>query len=121
MKGGGKIYPNKGVKIDPRAITSANMPESLKVYSGYLDRGYKYLLRKGIMTWKDIERENQRIKALLPLSENNNKLEASLLVFHDNHLIEFLRTSNYNYKIYVLRLMFSEVTHSFFRDRENHK
>jgi len=36
MKGGCKNYPNEGVKIDPRAITSAMMPESLKVYCGYL-------------------------------------------------------------------------------------
>jgi hypothetical protein len=29
MKGGCKQYPNIGVKIDPRAITSGRMPESL--------------------------------------------------------------------------------------------
>jgi hypothetical protein len=31
MKGGGNIYPNQGVKTAPRSITSARMPESLKV------------------------------------------------------------------------------------------
>lgn len=106
MKGGNKVYPNKGVKIDPRAITSANMPESLKVHSGYLDRGYKYLVRKGIMTWQDIEREKQKITALSPLSENNNKSKASLWLCYDNHVIEFFRTSNYNFKIYILKIAF---------------
>ena len=108
MKGGGKIYPNKGVKIDPRTITSGKMPESLKVYSGYLNRGYKYIVREGIMTWKDIERDNQRIQALLPLSVNMNMSEASLWVFNDLHLIEFFLTSEFNYKIYVLKIALPE-------------
>lgn len=108
MKGGGKIYPNEGVKIDPRAITSAKMPESLKVYCGYLNQGYRCLVRKGIMTWKDIEINNQKILELLPLSENNNKFEASLLVFQDYHLVEFFRTNDYTYKIYVLRIALFE-------------
>jgi len=104
MKGGCKNYPNEGVKIDPRAITSAMMPESLKVYCGYLNQGYRYLVRKGIMTWEDIEINNQKILDLLPLSENYNKSEASLMVFQDNYVIEFFRTTKYNFKIYVLRL-----------------
>ena len=115
MKGGGKKYPNKGVKIDPRAITSARMPESLKVYSGYLYQGYRYLVRKKIMIWPEIEMEDQKIKALVPLSANNNKFEASLWVFYDNHVIEFFRTSEYNYKIYAFRIVFDEECHSLFR------
>ena len=91
------------------------MPESLKVYTGYLNRGYKCLVREGIMTWKDIERDNQRIQALLPLSVNMNKSEASLWVSNDHHLIEFFRTSAFNYKVYALRIAFPEEANSLFR------
>jgi len=71
MKGGGKIYPNIGVKIDPRAITSAKLPESLKVYCGYLIPGYTYLMGEGVMTRSYIEREDQKINALLPFCQTS--------------------------------------------------
>jgi len=115
MKGGGEIYPNKGVKIDPRAITSARMPESLKVYSGYLFQGYNYLKDEGILTRSDIERESQKIDSLLPLYNTKDKFLSSYW-FHSNiYLIEFLRTSSYNYKIYALRILFIEESYSLFR------
>ena len=104
MKGGCKIYPNLGVKIDPRAITSAKMPESLKVYSGYLKRGYFCLTGKGIITMPYIAREDQEINALLPLSETRNKFKSSHCFFTETHYVEFFRTSSYTFKIYALRI-----------------
>jgi CTP:phosphocholine cytidylyltransferase-like protein len=115
MKGGDKIYPNEGVKIDPRAITSLKMPESLKVYSGYLNDGYDYLKGEGILTRKDVEREDQKIKNLSPLCQSENKFASSYWFHSDTHLIEFLHTSVYNYKVYALRIVFKEETNSFFR------
>ncbi len=115
MKGGGTIYPNKGVKIDPRALTSVRMPESLKVYSGYLLQGYNYLMREGILTGLDIEREEDNILDLLPLCKTGNKLKSSLWFRSDTHLVEFLRTSNYNYKVYALKILFFEEAPSLFR------
>jgi hypothetical protein len=115
MKGGGEIYPNKGVKIDPRAITSAKMPESLKVYSGYLNDGYDYLKGEGILTRKVIEKVDQNIKDLQPLCQSENKIASSYWFTSDTHLIEFLHTSLYNFKIYTLRIIFLEETDSLFR------
>jgi len=75
MKGGGAIYPNKGVKIDPRALTSIRMPESLKVYCGYLNQGFSYLLGEGILTSSDLEREYYKIYALrIAFPEEANSL-----------------------------------------------
>jgi hypothetical protein len=108
MKGGGEIYPNKGVKIDPRAITSARMPESLKVYSGYLFQGYIYLKDEGILTRSDIEKESDKIECLPPLCKTKSKLLSSHWFRSDTYLIEFLRTTAYNYKIYALRILFIE-------------
>lgn len=115
MKGGGAIYPNKGVKIDPRALTSIRMPESLKVYSGYLDQGIKYLLREGILTWSEIERESDYIQGLIPLQKTKNKLHSSHWFRSETYIIEFFRTSSYNYKIYALRISFPEEAESLFR------
>jgi len=47
MKRGCKEYPNTGVKIDPRSITSARTPESLKVYNGFLNRASYFLMVNG--------------------------------------------------------------------------
>lgn len=115
MKGGGTIYPNKGVKIDPRAIRSARMPESLKVYSGYLDKGNKCLLREGILTRYDIEREYAKIQGLLPFPETKNKLHSSHWFRTETYRIEFFRTSSYNYKVYALRMFFYEEAKALFR------
>lgn len=115
MKGGSKVYPNLGVKIDPRAITSAKMPESLKVFSGYLNDGYYYLKGEGILTRKDVEREDQKIKNLSPLCQSVNKLIFSHWFHSNTHLIEFLHTSLFNYKVYALRIVFREETNSLFR------
>lgn len=114
MKGGGAIYPNKGVKIDPRALTSIRMPESLKVYSGYLRQGFTYLLGEGILTWSDIEREYYKIQGLLPLQKTKNKLHSSHWFHSGTYLIEFFRTSSFNFKIYALRIAFPEETNSLF-------
>jgi hypothetical protein len=115
MKGGGKFYPNKGVKIDPRTITSAKMPESLKVYSGFLKDGYDYLKGEGILTRKDIEKEGQKIKDLPLLCQSENKYTSSYWFNSDTHLIEFLHASLYNFKVYALRIVFLEETNSLFR------
>lgn len=115
MKGGNEIYPNKGVKIDPRAITSAKMPESLKVYSGYLKEGYDYLKGEGILTQTDIQKEDQKIKDLSPLFQSGNKLISSHWFHSNTHLVEFFRTSTYNYKVYALRIVFLEESDSLFR------
>jgi hypothetical protein len=103
MKGGGKIYPNEKVKIDRRAITSAKMPESINVYCGYLERGFFFIMGKGIITRPFIERENQRIRDLLPFSETKNKLKSSHWFFTGTHMVEFFRTSSYTYKIYAIK------------------
>jgi hypothetical protein len=108
MKGGGKIYPNEKVKIDPRAITSAKMPESINVYSGYLKRGYFCLTGKGIITMSYIESEDQKINDLKPFSETRNKFKSSYWFYTDTHLVEFFRTSPYGFKIYALRYSFPE-------------
>jgi hypothetical protein len=115
MKGGGVIYPNKGVKIDPRAITSAKMPESLKVYSGYLKEGYDYLNGEGILTRTDIQKEDQKIRDLPSFFQSENKLISSHWFRSNTHLVEFLRTSTYNYKVYALRIIFFEEADSLFR------
>jgi hypothetical protein len=114
MKGGGSIYPNKGVKIDPRAITSERMPESIKVFTGYLDSGYTYLQSEGIVTRSYIEKENRMIKALMPFCQTQNKLRSSHRFHSDTHLIEFFRTSGYNYKIYAMRIVFFEESQNLF-------
>jgi hypothetical protein len=108
MKGGGKNYPNKGVKIDPRAITSAKMPECLKVHSGYLKTGYDFLMVEGIITKSFVEREDPKISALRPFCQTKNKLRSSHWFHSDTHLLEFFRTSEFNYKIYALRQLFIE-------------
>ena len=115
MKGGGAIYPNKGVKIDPRALTSMRMPESLKVYSGYLDKGIKHLLREGILVWSDFEKEYDKIKGLRPLQQTKNKFHSSHWFRSETYIIEFFRTSSYNYKVYALRIAFPEEANSLFR------
>jgi hypothetical protein len=105
MKGGGNIYPNQGVKTAPRSITSARMPESLKVFTGYLDNGYTYLKGEGIVTRSYIEKEDQKIKSLLPVCKTNNKLLSSHWFQSDTRLIEFFRTRIYNFKVYALRIV----------------
>ena len=114
MKGGGNIYPNIGVKIDPRAITSARMPECLKVHCGYLKSGYMFLMGEGIITRSYVEIEDPQISALLPFCQTKNKLKSSHLFHSDTHLIEFFRTTAFNYKIYALREVFFEESESLF-------
>jgi hypothetical protein len=115
MKAGGTIYPNEKVKIDPRAITSAKMPESLNVYCGYLKRGYTCLMGKGIITMTFIESEDQKIIALLPFSQTRDKLKSSHWFLTETHFVEFLRTSSYTFKIYALKIFFIEESQTLFR------
>jgi hypothetical protein len=115
MKGGNEIYPNKGVKIDPRALTSARMPESLKVYSGYLIESYRCLMGEGILKQSDINKEDKKIRGLLPFYQTGDKLKSSYWFRTDYHLVEFLRTSNYNYKVYALKIFFLEEVTSLFQ------
>ncbi len=114
MKGGCTEYPNKGVKIDPRAITSARMPESLRVYSGFLNHEYFFLMTNGFLQKKDIKREKEKIEKLLPYKYTLDKLKSSHWFYSDTHLVEFFRTSRHNFKIYVLRTVFFEEYHSLF-------
>jgi hypothetical protein len=100
MKGGGKDYPNRGVKIDPRAITSAKMPESLKVYSGYLKQGYQALMGEAMIKQSLIEKIDKKIQSLIPYEITRDKFKSSFHIMTDTHIIEFLRASQYNYKIY---------------------
>jgi hypothetical protein len=118
MKGGCKTYPNKGVKIDPRAITSAKMPECLKVHCGYLKSGYMFLMWEGIITRSYVESENPQISALLPFCQTKNKLKSSHLFRSDTHLIEFFRTTSFNYKIYALREVFFKSQNHYFQNNE---
>ncbi len=114
MKGGCKQYPNIGVKIDPRAITSARMPESLKVYTGYLHPALYYLMSNGYLQKKDIDREGDKIKELSPYNVTKSKLQSSYWFLSDTYLLEFFRTSSYNYKIYALKIVFFEEYHHLF-------
>ena len=47
-------YPNKGVWLDPRSITSARMPESLCMVKGQSRHIFKCCLREGYCTPFDI-------------------------------------------------------------------
>ncbi len=114
MKGGCKQYPNIGVKIDPRAITSARMPESLKVYTGYLHPALYYLMSNGYLQKKDINREGDKIKELPQYNVTKRKLQSSHWIRSETYLLEFFRTSSYNYKIYALRIEFFEEYHHLF-------
>jgi len=106
MKGGCVSYPNKGVKIDPRAITSAKMPESLKVYSGFLNRAFLYLKGEGILKRADIDKVYHVISNLPPVNRSNDKMESSYWFYSDTCLVEFLRTSINNFKVYALKVKF---------------
>ena len=108
MKGGCKYYPNTGVKIDPRSISSDRLPESLKVFSGFLFKGYRFLKRRGYLTIEDIERTKVIIEYLEPLSETQDKIKSSHWIRSEKYLIEFFRTTKTNYKIYALRIVFEE-------------
>jgi CTP:phosphocholine cytidylyltransferase-like protein len=108
MKGGCTEYPNKGVKIDPRSITSVRMPESLKVYSGFLNHAFYFLKENGYMCKKIIERETETIESLLPYSKTKNKLRSSHWFNSDMYRIEFFRTSTKNFKVYAFKLFFIE-------------
>ena len=114
MKGGCKYYPNTGVKIDPRSITSERMPESLKVFSGFLFKGYSFLKRRGYLTFEDIERTKVIIESLEPLSETHNKIKSSHWIRSEKYIIEFFRTAKTNYKIYALQIFFEEDSHDVF-------
>lgn len=108
MKGGCKKYPNTGVRIDPRSITSARMPESLKIYSGFLNRALYFLKENGYMSKKVIERETETIKRLLPYNETTNKIKSSHWCNSGMYRIEFFRTSPKNFKVYAFKLFFIE-------------
>ena len=84
------------------------MPESLKVFSGFLYSGYKYLKRRGYLSFKDIERTKSIIEYLEPLSETQNKFKSSHWIRSADYIIEFFRTTKTNYKIYAFRIFFEE-------------
>ena len=108
MKGGCKEYPNTGVRFDPRSITSARMPESLKVYSGFLNRAFYFLNVNGHISKKIIDRETDTIEKLLPYNETNDKFKSSYWFNSDMYRIEFFRTSPNNFKVYAFKLFFIE-------------
>lgn len=108
MKGGCKVYPNIGVKLDPRAITSPRMPESLKIYSGFLNYGYNYLMINGYCTKPDVDKINVRIDRLSSFENTRDKLKSSYWFRNDFYIIEFFKTNKTNFKIYALKIFFIE-------------
>ncbi len=87
MKGSCTEYPNKGEKIDPRAITSARMPKSLRVHSDFLNHGYFYLMTNEFLQKKDKKREKGKIERLLPFKYTLDKLKSSHWFCSDTHLV----------------------------------
>jgi len=106
MKGGCKVYPNQGVKIDPRTIASGRMPESLKVFSGQLNYGYNYLVKNGYCIQADIDKIIGKPETLEAYNQSRHKFKSSYWCMTDFYIIEFFRTSMTNYKIYALRILF---------------
>ena len=96
-------YPNKGVWLDPRIITSARMPESLCITRGEIRYIFKDLFRKGYCTRMEISYNKEQIYNLEPYNRTGNKLESSVTFETKNYLFEFFRTSEYNYKVYALK------------------
>lgn len=101
-----KKYPNKGIWLDPRAITSAKMPESLCIYKGNLFYAFKYLLKKGYIDYFDIDGHKELITKLVPFKISHNKYLSSLTFQSDKYFIEFFRTSDYNFKVYTLKIAY---------------
>lgn len=106
MKGLCKEYPNKGVRLDPRTITSVRIPESLRVYRGFLSSVLSHLVRKKYCTYYEIENKIDQIYDLEPFNVTNNKYKSSLFIYGEYYLIEIFRTSDTNYKAYALKIKF---------------
>jgi len=89
-------YPNYGVAIDPRTITSARMPESLCVYKGKIEYVFRFLYRHNYCEYNDIYVQKESIYQLAPLNITNKKIASSHLFWTEKYLIEFLKTSEHN-------------------------
>ena len=102
-------YPNAGVFLDPRTITSAKMPESILIYRGDIKNAFSNLIRKGYCIPYDISRQKEFIYNLIPYNLTQDKIASSHLFFSDDYLIEFFRTSRSNYKVYAMRLSLKDL------------
>ena len=96
-------YPNKGVWLDPRIITSIIMPESLCILKGEIKYIFKDLLSEGYCTPNEISYNKENIYNLEPFNVTDNKMDSSFTFETTNYLFEFFRTSKYNYKVYALK------------------
>ena len=96
-------YPNKGVWLDPRAITSARMPESLCILKGEIKYIFKDLVKDGYCSPMEIYYQKDDIYNLIPFNVTGNKLESSIAVETKNYFFEFFRTSKFNFKVYALK------------------
>ena len=97
--------PNKGIWLDPRVITSAIMSEGLCVYKGMLKHAFKYILRNEYCASDEITDYKEIIYELEPYNLSGDKLKSSYVFWSVNEcLIEFFRTSKFNFKVYVLTL-----------------
>ena len=95
-------YPNRGVRLDPRVITSARMPESLCILKGEIKYIFKDLVKDEYCSTIEIFHNKENIYLLEPFNVTGNKLESSFRFETNNYLFEFFRTSRYNYKVYAL-------------------
>ena len=96
-------YPNKGVWLDPRSITSARMPESLCILKGEIKYIFKDLVKDGYCSPIEIFYKKENIYNLKPFNVTGNKQESSFTFETNNYLFEFFRTSKFNYKVYALK------------------
>ena len=95
-------YPNKGVWLDPRSITSAKMPESSCMVKGQIKHIFKYCVKEGYCTPLDISARKELICDLKLYNQTGRKMESSIGYETETHVVEFFRTSKFNYKVYAL-------------------
>ena len=63
-------YPNKGVWLDPRTITSGIMSEGLCAYKGTLKYAFKFLLKYDYCTSDEISDFKEMIYDLEPFNKS---------------------------------------------------
>jgi len=82
------------------------MPESLCIYKGILKYAFRFLLKKGICEYDDIGKHMEIISNLIPSNIARTKYLSSHSFKTDEYFIEFFRTSQYNYKVYALKILY---------------
>ncbi|KKK76950.1 hypothetical protein LCGC14_2858520, partial [marine sediment metagenome] len=70
-------YPNRGVWLDPRTITSARMPESLCILKGEIKYIFKNLVKNEYCSPIEIFYKKDNIYNLKPYNVAGNKLGSS--------------------------------------------